>query len=199
MSNKIISLLVGIIVAGAFAGCLGNPEETKRNEEPAQSPKIVFGTSEGEFTIQLYPNNAPVSCEKFKMWCKGVSLPNGQIGESLYLGLQFYRVLPGKFIEGGDPFNRGQGADIFKYPFEKTYKTMTRGRVCMSNDGAGNNSSIFFILLADNPKLQGMYTVFGEVTSGLDIADKISNVPTGEADKNRPLTPVMINGVRVDE
>jgi cyclophilin family peptidyl-prolyl cis-trans isomerase len=199
MSNKITSLLVGIIVVALMAGCLGNPTEAKRNEEPAQSPKIAFSTSEGEFIIQLYPDNAPETCKRFTMWCKGVPLPDGRTGESLYIGLQFYRVLPGKFVEGGDPFNRGQGADTFKYPFEKTYKSMKRGRVCMSNDKAGSNSSIFFILLTDNPKLEGMYTVFGEVTFGLEVVDKISNVPTGEVDKNKPITPVTINGIRFDE
>lgn len=200
MSNKIHKFFIIVVLCTAFlAGCLGNPEEAKRNEEPAESPRITFSTSEGEFTIQLYPLNAPETCKRFKMWCEGLPMGNGQMGESLYLSLQFYRVMPGKFIQTGDPYNTGRGADAFKYPTERTYKSMKRGRVCMANDEKGSNSSIFFILLADNPNLEGRYTVFGEITKGLDITDKISNVPTGKIDKNKPIKPVTINAVIVNE
>ncbi len=194
---------VAVVAVFILTASLGGSEEAKRNEEPADKPQVTLKTTEGEFTIGLLQKNAPNTCGKFLSWCKGMDTPSDPQGESrLYMGLQFYRVKPGKFVQGGDPFNKGIGADPFKIPFEKTYKPMKRGVVCMANDGQGNNSSIFFILLVDNPKLEGKYTAFGVVTSGLDVVDKMSYVPTikdENGDLTKPAKPITIIGIEVNE
>lgn len=200
--TAIVIIAITLVAVFILTTSFGNSEESKRNEEPADKPQITFKTTEGSFSIGLLQKNAPNTCEKFLLWCKGIETMPEQRGSPLYVGMEFYRVNPGKFIQGGDPFNKGIGADPFEFPFEKTYKPMKRGVVCMANDGKGNNSSIFFVLLIDNPKLEGNYTVFGVITNGLDAIDRMSNVPTVKNENGeltKPAKPITILGVEVYE
>jgi len=200
MSNRtVLASLATLALAFSMTGCMGVSLEEKQNEVPPEKPKITFSTTEGDFVIGVLPKNAPNSVEKFISWCKGFTTPEGQIVESIYNGLQFYRVMPGKFVQGGDPFNNGTGSDAFKIPFEKTEKKLKRGVVCLANDGEGNNNCIFFILLVDTPQFQGKYTAVGEVLQGLDVIDRMSNVPTRPDEPNTPLRNISIIGVKVSE
>lgn len=200
MSNRtILASLATLALAFSMTSCMGVSLEEKQNEVPQEKTKITFRTTEGDFVIGVLPKNAPDSVEKFLTWCKGFRAPNGQFVESIYNGLQFYRIMPGKFVQGGDPFNNGTGADPFKIPFEKTEKLLKRGVVCLANDGQGNNNCIFFILLVDAPQFQGKYTAIGEVVQGLDVVDRMSYVETRPDEPNTPLRSISIIGVKVSE
>ncbi|HOO97124.1 MAG TPA: peptidylprolyl isomerase [Caldisericia bacterium] len=172
----------------------------KMVEEPSET-SVEFVTTEGAFTVGLFPNNAPETCEKFLYWCEGVEIPNSDYSESLYVGLNFYNIAPDKFIQTGDIFNQGRGIQSFEYPYERTYRNATEGCLFMAkNEQQNTNSSIFAVLLGDNPKITDRYTVFGIVTDGLDVCHKISNLPTVFDEQlgiNTPIKDVKIVRVTV--
>lgn len=181
----------------ALSSC-GLTDELK-NEKVDEKPKIVFNTTEGSFTIQLFTRNAPKTCQKFLEWCKGVPQNDKSI-RPVYQGLNFYSIEPGGFIQTGDPFNSGMGEQQYTVPFEKTYKNSSRGCVFLPNLGAPVNSSIFCILLVDKPRIGQMQTVFGQVTQGLEVCDMISNAPYDENPTlgiKSPRMPVKIISVEV--
>ncbi len=196
-NNKPLFCILASVVL--LASC--NLTSELQNEKPDESPKIVFNTTEGSFTIQLYTRNAPKTCAQFVEWCKGVKQNDNNV-MPIYQGLNFYNIEPDFFIQTGDPFNTGMGEQKYIIPYEKTYKTSNRGCVFLPNGGVAVNSSIFCVLLKSNPKLGEKYTVFGEVTQGLEICDLISRVPYNQKETpniKSPINPVKIISVDVKE
>ena len=116
-----------------------------------------------------------------------------------YDGLIFHRVIPHFMIQGGDP--TGTGAGNPGYTFVKEVSPDLRfdrpGRLGMANSGPDTNGCQFFITVSPQPHLDGGYTVFGQVTSGQDVVDAISQVPRNEND--RPLKPVHIVHVTITQ
>ncbi|MDA0744904.1 MAG: peptidylprolyl isomerase [bacterium] len=154
--------------------------------------KIV--TNYGEIELQFFPEKAPVHCFAFIIRAES----------GFYDGQLFHRVVPGFMIQGGDPnstdedpYNDGRGKPIVAIPHEFNDLEHTRGRLSMArvaNVAIGAGSQ-FFILQKDTHRLDGNYTVFGEVVSGIDVVDQIAGVETEEKDpelKNRPVKPVVI-------
>ncbi|HVW66984.1 MAG TPA: peptidylprolyl isomerase [Candidatus Peribacteraceae bacterium] len=142
---------------------------------------VVLKTSKGNITIEVDADAAPKAATNFVTLSK--------LG--YYNGLTFHRVIPGFMIQGGDPNGNGTGgASIFGDTFEDEQNNLTfdRGTVAMANRGPNTNGSQFFITTAATPWLQGHYTIFGKVISGMDTVDAISNVQRDSNDK--PLTPV---------
>jgi peptidyl-prolyl cis-trans isomerase B (cyclophilin B) len=87
-------------------------------------------------------------------------------------------------IQGGDPTGTGRGGPGYQFEDEFNQHKVDRGALAMANAGPNTNGSQFFIVTADAcPWLDGKHTVFGRVTSGLEIADKISALPSDSADK----------------
>ncbi|MEZ4812270.1 MAG: peptidylprolyl isomerase [Caldisericia bacterium] len=173
-----VAIITLLTVIFAVAGCISCTSERK-NEHPSEDMVVVFKTTEGDIEISLLPKNAPKACENFLKWCEGIEIPGSDYRDSLYLGNNFYNVEPNLFIQTGDVFNQGKGAEMFEFEYEKTDVPAVVGSVFFVKDIESNtNNSIFAILLRDNPKLEDVYTIFGRVTDGLDICYKISNVPT---------------------
>ena len=166
------------------------------------NPKAIFHTSEGDITVELFPAKAPKTVENFiglstgkKTWTDPKS---GQVvtGRPLYSGTTFHRVIPNFMIQGGDPLGTGTGSP--GYRFEDEFSDLEfdgPGILAMANSGPATNGSQFFITVAPTPHLTGRHTIFGKVTSGQDIADKISKVQTGMNDK--PATPVVIKSIEI--
>ena len=130
-------------------------------------------TPKGEITIQLYQQDAPKTVTNFATLAK--------IG--YFNNLTFHRVEPGFVIQGGDPNGNGTGGQsIYGTTFEdelnpKTpsyQEGYTEGVVAMANRGTNTNGSQFFIMLANNETLPKNYTIFGKVTSGMDVVKKIA-------------------------
>ncbi|OGZ15735.1 MAG: hypothetical protein A3G11_01545 [Candidatus Lloydbacteria bacterium RIFCSPLOWO2_12_FULL_51_9] len=118
------------------------------------------------------------------------------VGDGFYNGLIFHRVIPGFVIQGGDPVGNGTGGP--GYTVSAEIKLLhKRGSIAMArlpdqvNPARESSGSQFYIALADLPDLDGQYTVFGQVTEGMEVVDKIASVQTDSSDK--PLTPVTIN------
>ena len=149
-------------------------------------------TTAGQINIRFFPDVAPNHVRNF--------IDLSQSG--FYQGTKFHRVIPGFVIQGGDPNTKagdpstwgiGGAANNVKAEFSSI--PHKRGILSMARSGHPDSaSSQFFICVADVDSLNNKYTVFGEVTQGMDVVDKIVNAPTrGE----RPVDPVAITKVVV--
>lgn len=138
-------------------------------------------TKYGDITVEFYSDDAPKTVENFKKLAK--------IG--FYDGLIFHRIVPGFVIQGGDPHTKqlsnkvkwGTGGPGWNVKAEFNKNTHSRGILSMARsqdpDSAGSQ---FFIILKDSKFLDGKYTVFGKVISGMDIVDKIAAIRTDSTD-----------------
>lgn len=133
----------------------------------------VIHTAKGDIEIALYPDDAPKTVKNFATLSK----------KGYYNNLTFHRVEPGFVIQGGDPNGNGSGGySIYGPTFEDelipstpSYKEgYLEGVVAMANRGPNTNGSQFFIMLADNTTLPHAYTIFGKVTKGMDVVQKIA-------------------------
>jgi cyclophilin family peptidyl-prolyl cis-trans isomerase len=125
--------------------------------------QIHIATAKGDIVFKLYDADAPKTVSNF------VYLTNG----GYYDGLTFHRREEGFVIQGGDPSGNGTGGPGYKFEDEKVTRKYTKGIVAMANAGPNTNGSQFFIMLDDN-SLPPQYTVFGEVTKGMDVVAKIA-------------------------
>src|SRR5579872_2188951 len=134
--------------------------------DPSKKYTATVHTSRGDFVIALVdPKIAPQTVNNFVV--------NAQ--ERYYDGLTFHRVVPGFVVQGGDPLGNGTGGPNYKLPDESNPSKWSRGTVGMASSAAGVSGSQFFITLGDAPFLasNGVYNHFGEITSGMDVVDKI--------------------------
>ncbi len=164
----------------------------------ADESTAVLHTSMGDITLKFYASDAPKTVENFLKLAKS----------GFYDGVKFHRVIKGFMIQTGDPLSKddaqaakwGTGGPGYKFAdeidansaiYQKGYK---HGVLAMANSGPNTNGSQFFIMASDYG-LPPLYTIFGEVTSGLGVVDSIDAVQTNSND--RPLTPVVITSVVV--
>jgi cyclophilin family peptidyl-prolyl cis-trans isomerase len=149
-------------------------------------PGAILHTSEGDVAIELFSEAAPRTVENFTTLAR----------DGFYDGLVFHRVIPDFMIQGGDPRGDGTGGPGYEFEDEFNDHRVERGALAMANAGPNTNGSQFFIVTADAcPWLDGKHTVFGNVTSGQDVVDRIS---TGERDsRDRPVEPVVIQSVEL--
>lgn len=119
-------------------------------------------TSKGEIVFSLFADEAPIATSNF-VWLTT---------HKFYDGLTFHRYEPGFVIQGGDPDGIGTGGPGWKFRDEPVTRDYTEGTVAMANAGPNTNGSQFFIMLKDTP-LPKNYTIFGKVTSGLDVVQKL--------------------------
>jgi peptidyl-prolyl cis-trans isomerase B (cyclophilin B) len=138
-------------------------------------------TSEGEITIELFDEDAPKTVENFRKLA----------ADGFYDGLTFHRVIPDFMIQGGCPVGNGTGGPGYTFEDEFNDHPVVRGALAMANAGPNTNGSQFFIVTAEAcPWLDGKHTVFGQITEGADVVDRIQGVATDARDA--PLEPVGI-------
>ena len=121
----------------------------------------------GQFVVQLYANKAPITVNSF------VFLAN----QGFYNGVTFHRVIEGFMAQGGDPTGAGSGGPGYQFAYEPNdLKFDKAGVVAMANTGPATptNGSQFFITFGPQPSLDGGYTIFGQVTSGMDVVNSIT-------------------------
>jgi cyclophilin family peptidyl-prolyl cis-trans isomerase len=144
-------------------------------------------TSEGAIELELFDDDAPTTVGNFRKLA----------GDGYYDGLTFHRVIPDFMIQGGCPRGDGTGGPGYSFEDEFNEQPVARGYLAMANSGPNTNGSQFFIVTADAcPWLDGKHTVFGKVTSGMDVVDAISSVERDGRD--RPLEPVLLETLRLD-
>lgn len=176
-----VFLIAGFVLAlscAAFAGMGGEAVSktfTKEEIKKMSKTKAVIETPLGSIELKFFPDVAPNHVNSFIELAK----------KGFYDGTTFHRVIPGFMIQGGDPNSKdadksrhGTGGPGYTVKAEFNDKPHLRGTLSMARsnnpDSAGSQ---FFICVAPSPFLDGKYTVFGEVTSGMDVADKIVNQP----------------------
>src|SRR5437667_686843 len=133
-------------------------------------------TNHGAIEVELFSDDAPKTVENFE----------GLARKGFYDGVIFHRVIPDFMIQGGDPTGTGTGGPGYTFEDEINDHKVERGSLAMANAGANTNGSQFFIVTAEVcPWLDGKHTVFGRVTAGMEVADRISDLPRDERDKPR--------------
>ena len=143
-------------------------------------------TSEGAIEIELFDDDAPKTVANFTKL----------EGEGFYDDLTFHRVIPDFMIQAGCPRGDGTGGPGYSFEDEFNEHPVARGYLAMANSGPNTNGSQFFMVTTPAaPWLDGKHTVFGKVTSGQDVAERISQVERDGRDA--PLTPVTIDRVEL--
>ena len=143
-------------------------------------------TNRGAIDLELYPDDAPKTVENFAKLAR----------DGFYDGVIFHRVIPDFMIQGGDPTGTGTCGPGYTFEDEINDRKVERGALAMANAGPNTNGSQFFVVTAEScPWLDGKHTVFGRVTSGMDVVDMISEVETDASD--RPRDEVVIERVEL--
>ena len=145
-------------------------------------------TTEGVIVLELFDKDAPETVANFKKLAS----------EGFYDGLTFHRIIKDFMVQAGCPRGNGTGDAGYKFDDEINDHKIVRGTLAMANAGPNTNGSQFFLVTADaTPWLDGKHTVFGQVTGGEDVLERLNEMPTSGADK--PLTPVYISKIEIGE
>jgi peptidylprolyl isomerase len=166
------------LLAGLVATTLALSASLTAFAAPSDPQNTVYlDTKDGRITILLRPDLAPKHVAQIKALAK----------RGFYNGIVFHRVIEGFMAQTGDPTGTGTGkSDLPNIPAEFSKAPFKRGTLGMARSSDPNSAnSQFFICLADSSFLDGQYTVFGEVTSGMDVVDKIKK---GDKDENGMVT-----------
>jgi peptidyl-prolyl cis-trans isomerase B (cyclophilin B) len=150
--------------------------------------QAIIQTNHGPIHVELYPDDAPKTVDNF------VKLAN----DGFYDSVIFHRVIPDFMVQGGDPTGTGSGGPGYTFEDEFNHHKVERGALAMANAGPNTNGSQFFVVTTEAaPWLDGKHTVFGRVTDGMDVVDKIAEQPRDGRDK--PHEDVVIESVSVSD
>ena len=143
-------------------------------------------TNHGAIAVELFDDDAPKTVENFLKLAR----------DGFYDGVIFHRVIPDFMIQGGDPTGTGSGGPGYQFEDEFNGHKVARGALAMANAGPNTNGSQFFIVTTEAaPWLDGKHTVFGRVTAGMDVVDRIAELPRDPRDK--PREPATIERVEL--
>ncbi|MEK7623034.1 MAG: peptidylprolyl isomerase [Patescibacteria group bacterium] len=198
-STKILIALLIIIIAGLIFWPKPKPVTTLMSS-PLPSPStptaplnqpasVTLKTTAGDITIELDTKNTPITANNF------ITLAQ----KGFYDNTIFHRVIKGFMIQGGDPKGDGTGSPGYKFNDEPFAGEYIRGAVAMANSGPNTNGSQFFIMHADYA-LPKNYVIFGQVTAGLDVVDKIATSPVTAnsfGEPSQPVNPISVLSVSV--
>jgi cyclophilin family peptidyl-prolyl cis-trans isomerase len=136
--------------------------------------QMTMTTNHGDIVLELFDDDAPETVGNFRRLAE----------KGFYDGLIFHRVIADFMIQGGCPEGTGTGGPGYTFKDEINDHKVVKGALAMANAGPNTNGSQFFIVTTDAaPWLDGKHTVFGEVTDGMDVVDKIGTLPTDARDR----------------
>ena len=145
---------------------------------------MTLTTNHGDIVLELFDDDAPKTVGNFRKLAE----------DGFYDGLIFHRVIPDFMIQGGCPEGTGTGGPGYTFEDEFNQHKVVRGALAMANRGPNTNGSQFFIVTTEAaPWLDGKHTVFGKVTSGMEVVDALEGLPTDGTD--RPTEPATIEKV----
>ena len=149
------------------------------------APFVIFETSLGAFSVELYSQHAPQSCKNFRELAR----------TGYYDSTTFHRVIRGFMAQGGDPTGTGRGGESiyggkFRDEITRELKHVGAGVLAMANSGPHTNGSQFYITLAPAPWLDGKHSIFGRVAPGMGAVRKLGMVPVDAND--RPSTTITV-------
>ncbi len=174
-----------------ITSAVGSSQGQEMTIDKTKSYSAILNTTAGIIEIKLNAAITPITVNNFVTLAK----------KGFYDGTIFHRVIKGFMIQGGDPKGDGTGGPGYTFPDEPFEGEYTRGTIAMANAGPNTNGSQFFIMHQDYD-LPKNYVIFGSVTSGLDVVDKIATAEvtgSGSGEASKPVTPVKINSVKIVE
>ncbi len=201
-TEKFLWLVLLVAIVMIFSACGSNTEGGKTMQwsnpppmsiDQSKEYQATIKTNLGDIVVQLFPEDAPLAVNNFVFLAR----------QGFYEGVKFHRVVKGFVIQSGDPTGTGTGGPGYKFADEEVTRDYIAGTLAMANAGANTNGSQFFITLADlSGQLAKNYTIFGIVTDGFDIVQKIGDVPVTKAANGEPSLPtvdVHIDSITIKE
>ncbi len=163
--------------------------QMKKDSEKVVLPKAIIETNYGKIVVELFIERAPRTVENF------IKLTE----KEFYNGIVFHRVIPDFMIQTGDPTGTGRGGPGYKFDdeFNSELKHNKPGILSMANSGPNTNGSQFFIIVKPTPWLNNRHIVFGQGVEGMDVVNKIVNVPRNNQDC--PLEKIFMKKVSIIE
>ena len=190
--RPVVTLFISLL-----AGCMLIAQDAARHFDLYAH----FDTSMGEIVAQLFPERTPVTVANFIALAEGkkatLTRDGKLVHKPFYNGLTFHRVIKGFMIQTGQVKDGYPcGAANIRDEIDSARSFATPGALAMANAGRPNSGNCqIFITVAPQKGLDGTYTLFGQVVSGQDVAERISEAPV----KNeRPITPVIIRSVTIE-
>ncbi len=201
LQHRILFAITLLAVPGLLAQVKPAPPQPVAAPARPNGLYATLETSMGNITAELFEKETPLTVKNFTELSQGrtayIDPRNGLPSKlPLFNGLTFHRVIPGFMIQGGDPLGDGTGGTKnIPDEFRPNLSFDRPGRLGMANAGPNTGSCQFFVTVSEQPHLNQLHTVFGQVADGLDVVEKIISVP---AQNDKPLEPVTINKVRIE-
>ncbi|MGL4738091.1 MAG: peptidylprolyl isomerase [Cellulosilyticaceae bacterium] len=190
MKKVVIISCIGLIILGGVWYVMGRSVETSAVQNPVAT--VILSTEE-EFKIELYPEDAPNTVANF------IALAESGFYDQTYMN----RILPGFLVQAGDPIGNGYGFPGYFIKSECKYNGYTnrlkhtKGTVSMARGREfDTEGSQFFVLLKDASELNGQYAAFGRIIEGMDVVDALGNM--GVKGDYTPVNPVWIEAIHVE-
>jgi peptidyl-prolyl cis-trans isomerase B (cyclophilin B) len=161
--------------------------------DPAKQYTATIQTTEGTLTAQLLPGEAPKTVNNFVFLAR----------EGYYDGVPFHRVIKNFMVQTGDPTGTGSGGPGYRFADEPIRSDYEPGTLAMANAGPNTNGSQFFIVHGSGGrKLDKKYTIFGRLTAGMEVLEKIANTPvraSRSGESSQPVETPRIESVSIEE
>ena len=160
--------------------------------DDSKSYSATIKTNHGDINVELFSADVPVTVNNFVFLAK----------EGFYKNGQFHRVIKDFMIQGGCATGDGTGGPGYRFQDEPVTRIYVKGTLAMANAGPNTNGSQFFIVHGADVGLPPNYTIFGNVTSGIDVLDAIATSPVTTGRSGEPSTPTTaleINDVEIQE
>lgn len=182
---KFIAIIAASVTLLSCGGFLMTAQATAAE---AKRRTATFDTSMGVFKIELFSDLAPKTVKNFTDLAE----------KGFYDGVTFHRVIDKFMIQGGCPQGTGMGGPGYSIPdeFGKGLKHDKPGILSLANAGPNTGGSQFFITLVPTPWLDGKHAIFGQISDGMEVVEKIGKLPTDSRD--RPLQKVVINKLIIE-
>jgi len=204
ISERVLGTILAVSLSAFFMTGCGEKKDEAAAPAPAPKPAAsrqpnrtaVLETDAGTIKFELLADEAPKTVENFRLLAE----------QGYYNGTIFHRVANGFMIQGGDPNGNGTGGrtatgamlpnEISRVSplYQGGYR---RGLVAMANKGRPETGTSQFFIMHQTYPLQPVYTIFGRVTEGIEVVDKIATAPTtmneSGTEKSKPVTPVKVN------
>ncbi len=160
--------------------------------DTAKTYTATITTNRGDMTAELFAGDAPNTVNNFVFLAR----------EGFYDGVIFHRIIKDFMVQTGDPTGTGTGGPGYSFADEPVNRSYTKGILAMANAGRNTNGSQFFIVHSSEAPLPPAYTIFGQVSNGLQVLDEIANTPVRAAPHGEVSVPterVFIQRVQINE
>ena len=176
--------------SGASHKRYGAPPLMTIDVEKRYSATLI--TNKGDMVLELFADEAPVTVNNFVFLAR----------EGFYNGVTFHRIIQNFMVQTGDPTGTGMGGPGYRFNDEPVTRSYSRGIVAMANAGPNTNGSQFFLVHGTNVGLPPAYTIFGELSQGIETLDAIAAAqvgPSAGGELSAPLETIIVESIEIRE